>query len=119
MARALTQPLDEHLHALLEERAAQLGPDGFNDTCIAIVELGEGIDKVAAEIGYPVTDEGEPTFEWVLLHPGGLIEVAFSFGDMTHVVIAQDEDRADAALIALFRGHAIEAPATEATRKAG
>lgn len=119
LARALDQPIDHDLRALLADRAAQLAPEGLTDTCIAVVEPGEGINDVAAEIGYPVTEEGEPTFEWALLHPGGWIEAVWSFGEVTHVVIAQDDERADAALLALFRANAVDAPVAVAVPSAG
>lgn len=119
MVRALDQPLDPYLRTLLTLRAAQLGPKGFDDAWIALVEPADGIADVAAEIGYPVTEEGQPTFEWALLHPGGWIEAVWSFGDLTHVVIAQDDDQADAALITLFRDNAVEATAAVAAREVG
>ncbi len=98
LARALDQPIDPHLRALLALRLSQIDvPDMADVARFAVVQPGDGVADVEAELGSPLTYGGEPCHDWLLPHPGGTYEVAFDFGELVHVVVVQDRPGVDPA----------------------
>jgi len=105
LARALDQPIDPDLRELLALRIGQLGLEELADTAwFAIVQPGDTVGDVEAELGFPLSMEGEPTFEWMQAHAGGIYELTFIFSDdHAHVLLVQERGGIDASLLALCR----------------
>lgn len=77
--RAARDPeLDPHLRAVLRLRLRQTGDA---DAHFHVAEAGDAIADAEAAVGFPVTLEGEPAWEWIERHHGGISEVAFVLSD--------------------------------------
>lgn len=102
-AAALDARLDVHLRALLRFRYEQLGGTG---ACFHVAQPGDTLADAEAAVGWPMTEEGEPCWEWCKHHPGGWHEVTFVLSDdgPAQVLIAGSD--ADPAILNVIRAHA-------------
>lgn len=111
LARALETPMHPQLKALLRLRRGQLLDDGFADVSGLIRFLcicpGDALAAVEEAAGFPLTQDGEPTFEWCLDH-GAILEAPVILSDdgSGFVLFVLNDDRVDPALIDLLRTHA-------------
>ncbi len=76
-ARALSLPLDPRLKQLLVERRGQLGGDIAGEARFVIVEPGDSLQALEAELSFSVfqnpgdgTRFGDPDFGWIYHVPG-------------------------------------------------
>lgn len=119
MTRALEMPLDMNLRALLLRRRSQLIEYDHQDigdlANFIIVQEGDRLDEVEAELGFPVLtnlvdgsrygEPGyEPSWEWIERHPGWF-EAVFVLTDdgFGWVLFVQDAAGIDADLLSLCR----------------
>lgn len=113
LSRALKLPIDLQLKQLLIERRDQLGHKIFNEARFVIVQPGDSLSVLEAELGFSVfqnpvdcTRFGEPDFtpgwEWLAYH-GHSFEMVFIMTDdgFAHVVLIQDSPMQDRDLRAL------------------
>jgi hypothetical protein len=104
LRRAIRDPaLDPHLRAVLRLRHDQLGGAG---ACFYVVQPHDRIADAEAAIGFPLTDEGEPCWEWLQRHPGGWCEVVFVLSDDGPAQVLLVPGDADASITAVLREHA-------------
>ena len=102
LSRALKLPIDLQLKQLLIERRDQLGHEIFNEARFVIVQPGDSVNALEAELGFSVfqnpadgTRFGEPDFtpgwEWLAYH-GFCFEMVFIFDDsgFAHVVLVEN-----------------------------
>lgn len=76
LRRAARDPtLDPHLRAVLRLRLEQPGAD------FHVAQPGDGIAAAEAAVGFPLTVDGEPCWEWLERHTGGWTEVCFVLSD--------------------------------------
>jgi hypothetical protein len=80
---------DLGLRALLARRFEQIGGTG---AIFYVAEPCDGAEDVETAIGWPLTQEGEPCYEWSELWPGGWLEIAFFLADdgPAHILLAHD-----------------------------
>lgn len=79
LRRAIRDPaFDPNLRAVLRLRHDQLGGVGAD---FHIVGTTDGIAAAEAAIGFPMTIDGAPMWEWIARHPGGITEVTFILSD--------------------------------------
>jgi hypothetical protein len=116
MADALDSPLDPKLKCLLRERRDQLAEYELSDVAsFLIVQVGDGIDAIEAELGLPIMTnvvdgarygdpDFEPSWEYIVDH-GGWFEAVYILSDdgFGHVLLIEDCDGVDADLLALCR----------------
>ena len=102
LARALKLPIALKLKQLLIERRDQLGHEIFNEARFVIVQPGDSVNALEAELGFSVfqnpadgTRFGEPDFtpgsEWIAYH-GFCFEMVFILDDsgFAHVVLVEN-----------------------------
>ena len=102
-AAARDPRLDPALRAVLILRFEQLGGLGAD---FHVVQPGYDMAVVETAIGYPMTLDDAPCWEWLAHHPGGWTEVVFILSDDGHAQGLLVPDDADPAITALLREHA-------------
>lgn len=109
LAAWLERPADPETAALLRLRRDQLMDCGdLTDIgTFAIVEPGDPLADIELALGFPVTMDGSPTWEWVLRH-SSIFEAPIILSDdgFGHVLIVPDADGIDPHLLALCRANA-------------
>lgn len=120
LARALDQPLDPALRALLVTRRDQLGSHVEEAARFIVVEPPDTLADVEAAVGFPIAIEGEPTWEWTQRHGGGWVEIVVVLSDdgPADVVLVRDADGSDPELTRLLHDHTAPAADQEATETA-
>ena len=104
LRRAILDPtLDLHLRALLRLRFEQLGGTGAD---FHVVQPGDTLVSAEEAVGWTMTYEGQPCFEWIRLHPGGIAEVTFVLSDDGPAQVLIVPDTADASILDVIRAHA-------------
>ncbi len=99
---------DPYVQRLLTTRRDQLGDHMEEAARFLIVEPPDTLGDVEAAIGFPLTIDGEPTWEWIERHDGGWTEIVFILSDdgPADVLLVPTETDLDADLIALLQRHA-------------
>ena len=98
--------LDPAVRAVLALRLGQL--DGDEAATFHVAGAGDNLVDAEAVVGWPLTMDGEPQWEWALCHPGGITELAFVLSDdgPAEVLLVPDRPGVGAALLELCRQHA-------------
>lgn len=106
LRRAIRDPaLDPHLRAVLHLRFHQLGGAGAD---FHVFQYGDCIAQAEAAVGFPMTLDGAPAWEWTERHPGGWTEVVFVLSDDGPAQVLLVPDDADASITAVLREHAAD-----------
>ena len=101
LRRAARDPtLDPHLRAVLRLRHDQ--PDAH----FHVVECGDALADAEAAVGFPLTLDGAPAWEWLERHPGGWLEVVFVLSDDGPAQVLLTPDASPIA--GLLRAHAAD-----------
>lgn len=100
-AAARDPTLDPPIRAVLRLRLKQLGDTGAD---FHVVTARDTVADVEAAVGFPLSIDGEPCWEWSRRHPG-CTELTFILSDDGHaqVVILPDRRDIDAELTAIVR----------------
>lgn len=98
---AFDATLDPHLRAVLRLRLEQLGGACAH---FYVVPPGDGVADAEAAVGFPLTIDGQPSWEWLERHPGGWAEAVFVLSDdgPAQVLLVPDAS----AITDLLREHA-------------
>ena len=82
MADWLEQPANINIAALLRPRRDQLIECGdlTEIGTFVIVEPGDGLADMELALGFPITMDGSPTWEWVIRH-GSIFEAPIILSD--------------------------------------
>lgn len=90
LARALDEPLDPAMRALLTLRRDQLTGGGDVDlgdlAHFILARCSDTLPLIVAETGFPLTGDEAP-IEWVQRHPGGILEAAIITTDEGFAVV--------------------------------
>lgn len=109
LADWLARPIHPDIASLLQIRRDQLKEyDELMDIgTFAIVEPGDTLANIELALGFSITVDGSPTWEWVLRH-GAIFEAPLILSDdgFGHVLIVPDTEGIDPVLLALCREHA-------------
>lgn len=109
LADWLGRPADTDIATLLRLRRDQLIDCGdlTEIGTFVIVEPGDALADIELALGFPITMEGSPTWEWVMRH-GSIFEAPIILTDdgFGHVLIVPDADGIDPNLLALCRANA-------------
>lgn len=95
--------IDPHLRAVLRLRFDQLGGTGASFHVVGNTDL---LADAEAAVGFPMTLEGEPAWEWIERHPGGITEVVFVLSDDGPAQVLLVPSDADSSIINLLQEHA-------------
>jgi hypothetical protein len=105
LRRAIRDPaLDPHLRAVLRLRYDQLGGVGAD---FHLIQTGDSLADVEAAVGFPMTVEDMPMWEWTRRHAGEIVEVTFILSDDGPAQVLLVPDDADPAITDLLREHAV------------
>jgi hypothetical protein len=109
LADWLEHPTHPDIAALLQLRRDQLRPlsDLIDIGTFIVVQPGDTVGGIEAALGVAITNDGSPTWEWVLRH-GAIFEAPIILSDdgFGYVLIVADTHGIDPALLALCRDHA-------------
>lgn len=109
LAEWLERPTNPDIAALLKLRRDQLIDCGdlTEIGTFAIVQSGDTSGDIVMALGFQVTVDGTPTWEWVARH-GAIWEAPFILSDdgFGHVLIVPDAEGIDPQLLALCRANA-------------
>jgi hypothetical protein len=85
-------PLDARVRRLLRLRRDQLAEHIEDAAQFLVADERDSLSDIEALIGFPITDEGEPCFEWIVDHGEGLFELVFilSDGDPAQVLLVAE-----------------------------
>lgn len=104
LRRAIRDPaLDLHLRAALLLRFEQMGGAGAD---FHVLQPGDALADAEAAVGFPLTLDGAPCWEWAERHPGGWNEVVLILSDDGPAQVLLVPDGADSSILDLLRGHA-------------
>lgn len=79
LRRAARDPtLPAAVRAVLALRLRQTGGEGAH---LHVAGAGDGVADAEAAVGFPLTLDGEPAWEWLERHSGGVAEVCFVLSD--------------------------------------
>lgn len=108
LADWLARPSDPDIASLLQRRRDELlGCGELNEIgTFAIVEPRDALADIELALGFPITTDGSPTWEWVMRH-GSIFEAPIILSDSGwgHVLIVPDAEGIDPRLLALCRDH--------------
>lgn len=100
---------DDDIGRLLQERHKQLAEYGDLEQLgtFMIVQAGDTFADIEQAVGFPITTEGTPNWEWIEQH-GAIYEAPIILTDdgFSRVLIVSDEEGIDPQLLALCRPHA-------------
>jgi len=106
LSRALSSSLDPSIKRLLSRRCKQLGGDIRDQACFIIVQPGDTLQSLEAELGFRVSGDPELTLrpEWVANHGGVVLEAVWILTDCgyAHVVAVPKRRAIDPKLVELF-----------------
>jgi hypothetical protein len=95
--------LDPHLRAVLRLRFDQLGGTG---AAFHVVGNADLVADAEAAVGFPMTLDGAPAWEWIERHAGGITEVVFVLSDSGSAQVLLVPSDADPSIINLLQEHA-------------
>lgn len=108
LADWLERPTNPDIAALLKLRRDQLMDCGdlTEIGTFVIVEPGDALADLELALGFPITTDGSPTWEWVMRH-GSIFEAPIILSDSGwgHVLIVPDVEGIHPRLLALCRAH--------------
>ena len=101
-AAARDPTLDPAVRAVLKLRYEQLGGPGAH---FHVVQPGDTLAVAEAAVGWPMTLDGEPQWEWIERH-GTVLEAVFVLSDDGPAQVLLVPDGACPSIAALLREHA-------------
>ncbi|WBH15285.1 hypothetical protein [Sphingomonas radiodurans] len=95
--------LDPRVRAVLRLRFDQLGGTG---AAFHVVGNADLVADAEAAVGFPMTLDGEPCWEWLERHPGGITEIVFVLSDDGPAQVLLVPGNADPSITSLLQEHA-------------